>query len=185
VGSMWVDVTGDKIYFCLDASVGAAVWQEVGAGGGGGILNNFAATTDPSVGDDNVDGYAIGSWWLNITDQRLFHCENVSTGAAIWLPVYGHAAIRTVSGITDTILSTDSGKLIIYTNAAAVAVTLPNTFPVNFQFTVIQTTAAGVPTVTRSGLDTINGAALGVSPSAQWKGMYLVQYAAGAYLALK
>lgn len=32
-GSMWVDVTADKAYICLDATDGAAVWQELGAGG--------------------------------------------------------------------------------------------------------------------------------------------------------
>ena len=32
VGSMWIDTTGDAVYICLDATVGAAVWQAVGAG---------------------------------------------------------------------------------------------------------------------------------------------------------
>ena len=51
VGSMWVDVTGDKIYFCLDASVGAAVWQEVGAGGGGGsgVFGKYVTAADTAV----------------------------------------------------------------------------------------------------------------------------------------
>ena len=30
-----------------------------------------AATTDPGVGDDDVDGYAIGSRWINITGERI------------------------------------------------------------------------------------------------------------------
>jgi len=51
VGSMWVDVTGDKIYFCLDASVGAAVWQEVGSGGGGGsgVFGKYVTAADTAV----------------------------------------------------------------------------------------------------------------------------------------
>jgi len=174
----------DNYVLTYDHSTGKISLEFI-AGGGGGILNNFAATADPAVGDDDVDGYSIGSWWLNITDQRLFLCENASTGAAVWLPIYGHAGFRVVSGTTDTILSTDSGKLIIFTNAAAIAVTLPNTFPVGFQFTTVQTTAAGIPTTTRSGADTINGAATGVAPSAQWKGAYFMQYSANTWLCLK
>lgn len=37
VGSRWTDVTNDKVYFALDVSTGAAIWQEVGAGGGGSL----------------------------------------------------------------------------------------------------------------------------------------------------
>lgn len=35
-GSRWVDVTADKYYVCLDATLGAAIWLEVGAAGGSG-----------------------------------------------------------------------------------------------------------------------------------------------------
>lgn len=34
-GSRWTNVTADTVWFCLDASTGAAVWQQVGSGGGG------------------------------------------------------------------------------------------------------------------------------------------------------
>lgn len=87
------------------------------------------------------------------------------------------------TGTTYSIQASDSGKVLTFNNAASIAVTLPDTLDTNFQCTVIQI-GAGVPTVTRSGTDTINGAATGVTPSAQWKGMYLSQYAAGTWLAL-
>ena len=93
------------------------------------------------------------------------------------------ADINTQTGVTYTIVAADVGKVIVCTNAAAIAVTLPDTLDTDFQCTVVQA-GAGVPTVTRSGTDTINGAATGVTPSAQWKGMYLAQYAAGTWLAL-
>lgn len=36
VSDFWIDETANKAYVCLDNAVGAAVWQELGAGGGGG-----------------------------------------------------------------------------------------------------------------------------------------------------
>ena len=59
-GSRWVDVTNDKIYFCLDATEGAAVWQEVGAGGGGSgdMLKSTYDTDDNGIVDEAeaIDG---------------------------------------------------------------------------------------------------------------------------------
>lgn len=93
------------------------------------------------------------------------------------------ASVNVQSGTSYTIQTSDAGKVVVFTNGASIAVTLPDTLDDYFQFTVVQA-GAGVPTVTRSGSDTINGAATGVTPSAQWKGMYLCQYSSGAWLAL-
>ena len=38
IGSEWTDVTADKSYKLVDASVGAAVWKEITAAGGGGVV---------------------------------------------------------------------------------------------------------------------------------------------------
>lgn len=103
----------------------------------------------------------------------------VTDGSALVLPdAYNHQ-----TGTTYTIAASDNGKTLTFNNAAAIAVTLPDTLDDGFSCIVIQL-GAGVPTVTRSGTDTINGAAAGVTPSAQWKAMYLSQYGAGTWLAL-
>lgn len=47
-------------------------------------LSNYAATTDPGVGDDDADGYSVGSLWWNVTGDSAFACLDASTGAAIW-----------------------------------------------------------------------------------------------------
>jgi hypothetical protein len=50
--------------------------------------NNFNGAIDPGIGDDIIDGYAVGSHWWNVTDHRLFIAESVTTGSAVWRQVY-------------------------------------------------------------------------------------------------
>jgi len=50
----------------------------------GGIKNNYAATTDPSTGNDNTENYSIGSRWINTSNSRVWTCVDASTGAALW-----------------------------------------------------------------------------------------------------
>ena len=85
-------------------------------------------------------------------------------------------------GTTYTIVASDNGKVLTFNNAASIAVTLPDTLDTDFQCSIVQI-GAGVPTVTPA-TDTINGAGTGVTPSAQWKAMYLSQYAATTWLAV-
>lgn len=50
-------------------------------------LNNYTATTDPTVGDDANDGYSSGSQWVNVSTGSRFSCSNATVGAAIWTEV--------------------------------------------------------------------------------------------------
>lgn len=94
------------------------------------------------------------------------------------------ADTKIVTGTTYTILPEDNGRTLVYTNAAAIAVTWPDGLPLNFHVSHVQTTAAGIPTVTPSGTDTINGAGTGVEPAAQWNAMYTAKYDTGKVLAI-
>lgn len=52
VGSRWINVSADKEYVCLDATVGAAVWTETTQSGGGTVdrsINMFRITTESGV----------------------------------------------------------------------------------------------------------------------------------------
>lgn len=37
VGSKWVDIAGNRVWFCADTAVGAAIWKEAGGAGGSGL----------------------------------------------------------------------------------------------------------------------------------------------------
>ena len=43
-------------------------------------------TVDPTVSNDNTEGYGIGSRWFNTATDAEFVCLDASTGAAVWQP---------------------------------------------------------------------------------------------------
>ena len=47
-------------------------------------LNNWAASTDPSISDDSGDGYSVGSVWFNNTIKEIYRCVDPTLGAAVW-----------------------------------------------------------------------------------------------------
>lgn len=75
-------------------------------------------------------------------------------------------------GTTYTIQTSDAGKEIVFTNAGAVAVTLPDGLPQNFQC-ILSQEGAGTVTVTPSGSDTLNGAGTGIATSGQYTALHL------------
>lgn len=46
--------------------------------------HNLTATTDPTVNDDNTQGYSEGSRWVNTTSKETFECTNAVTAGAVW-----------------------------------------------------------------------------------------------------
>lgn len=81
VGSMWIDTTNDKVYFCYDASAGSALWQEVGAGGGPAAMSMLLspeAARIPSSGGaikTQVEGTNVSYTVVDFddtTDQSVF-----------------------------------------------------------------------------------------------------------------
>lgn len=149
---------------------------------------NVDAGGSNEIHEENVTG--IPTLTLGRGESAILVCFDAGTpkkwhlqriGASDLAPVA--ALNKAVSGTTYTILEADNGYNLVFTNAAAIAVTLPDTLSTDFHCSIIQTTAAGIPTVTPN-TDTINGAGTGVAPAAQWKAMYLNQYAATTWLAI-
>jgi hypothetical protein len=48
-------------------------------------IDNFTATTAPTVNDDSTDGYAKGSRWYDSVGEEAYICVDASVGAAIWI----------------------------------------------------------------------------------------------------
>ena len=51
------------------------------------IKTNYRVGTDPTVDDDLLRGYAVGSSWINTSTNELFICFDNSQGAAVWLNI--------------------------------------------------------------------------------------------------
>lgn len=70
------------------------------------IRHNLAATTDPGVGDDILDGYAVGSRWINVTLDKEFVCVDATADNAVWGQTSGPDQILTGDTTTDRLRST-------------------------------------------------------------------------------
>ena len=105
VGSRWINETSGSVWYCVDNTVGAAVWKNVSAAASGSHPVTVSAAK-PTVNDDSNAGYAIGDHWINSTTKQVFQAVDVSVGAAIWKrvdqPKTNIAAVDPAVGNDDT-----------------------------------------------------------------------------------
>ena len=66
------------------AESGATARTSLGLGNVENLKAKLDATTAPAVGNDNTQGYAIGSRWCDVTNDKEYVCLDASTGAAVW-----------------------------------------------------------------------------------------------------
>ena len=82
---------------------------DVGLGNIENLKVKLDAIAAPGVGNDNTEGYAVGSRWIDITNDKEYVALDVSTGAAIWTETTG-AGGGTYLDLTDTPATYDNGK---------------------------------------------------------------------------
>jgi len=112
-----------------------------------GVLNNSPSLTTPTIATPTINGGVLSNITLGIVGTpsltvnginetlpaqpatlAAINLANTFTATQTFNTVIG--ATRTQTGTTDTLLPSDCGEEIIYTNTATVTVTIPATLPV-------------------------------------------------------
>lgn len=62
----------------------AAARTSLGIENGGTLKHKLDATSAPTAGDDSADGYAVGSFWIDVSANQAYLCVDASASAAIW-----------------------------------------------------------------------------------------------------
>ena len=73
----------DKTWYVMTGTTAACAWTLVETAAGV-PKTNLTATTAPGVGNDNTQGYAVGSLWFNKNTGLLYVAQSVGTGTATW-----------------------------------------------------------------------------------------------------
>lgn len=66
----------------------------------GVVQNNFSSGTNPTTANDNTQGYALGSLWINTSTARTYHCYSAATGAAVWGEIIQAGGSQTLASKT-------------------------------------------------------------------------------------
>ena len=99
VGSIWMNQATNKMFVLKNQTTGAAIWSEILTDA---ILAkaNFTSTVNPTVNDDELSGYTVGSIWMNQATNKMFVLKNQTTGAAIWSEILTINSNKIGIGIT-------------------------------------------------------------------------------------
>lgn len=127
-GSLWIDLA-TQIYFCADATVGAALWFSLA------LATRTISTTAPLTGGGDLSANrtlaidaattsAVGAVELATTAETQTGTDTARAVTPKALADTLQPAGRTVSGTTDTIVAGDIGALVLYSQAGGVTVDL-------------------------------------------------------------
>jgi len=135
-------------------------------------IDNLAASTDPSISNNLLQGYTVGSQWYNTTTQDLFICRLSNIGTAQWqwqnnLIKYAtleKTATQTfTTTLVDVVWETTSQNVSNYYTFGSNRVTINKAgeYKISFGFTAIGSPATSIVhrvviTRTRSLVDLVN-----------------------------
>lgn len=81
VGALWTNSVTGGLFVCKSNTTDAANWEEKA----GSAKTTYSADADPTVDDDETQGYARFSQWINGTSKAVFICIDATEGAAVWI----------------------------------------------------------------------------------------------------
>ncbi|MEC7520182.1 MAG: hypothetical protein VYE22_09975 [Myxococcota bacterium] len=142
----------------------------VGPGAYRAIRHNLSATAAPAVGDDDADGYAVGSLWVNVSTDRAWACVDASTGAAVWLELRGGDVVGPGSAVDGELPVFDgaTGKLLKAGAAAEALLRIAGRDTFRLRDSPVASLQALSPAFLDLDLDTS-----GVTGAAEWYGIRL------------
>lgn len=76
--------------------------------------NKLDATSAPTVNNDTDEGYEVGSYWFDVTNDKSYACLDITDGAAVWIEITS-LGTTTFLGLTDTpgSYSGEGGKYVL------------------------------------------------------------------------
>jgi hypothetical protein len=89
-----------------------------------GLKNNTSATTAPTATDDEDDGYAVGSFWVDTLADKAYRCVDASVNIAVWVDTTVSAsdlAAVALSGDSDDLIEGATNLLLTPGERAAIA----------------------------------------------------------------
>jgi hypothetical protein len=98
------------------------------------------------------------------TDVDLYYY--FSTSNNYWTPI-NVGSVKNITASAYTLLDTDNGRILDFSNASDISVTVPDTLPIGFQVSISQTGLGNVVLVP-SGAMVVNNRYSGTQTSGQW-----------------
>jgi len=116
-GTLYHDTTNDLTYLWDGNS-----WIDIAAAGSSSSVNNYSATTNPTIADDVNANYSVGSMWINVASRSVYVNVDNTSGAAVWFKVEQAAQWKVISS---AYAISASESLFVDTSIIPISVTLP------------------------------------------------------------
>ncbi len=114
----------------LESRSTSEVKSDIGLGNVVNILCKYDATVEPTVENDIDEGYSVGSYWHDITNDKAYVCLDNTDGAAVWTEITqsggssGGINVETLTG-DKTLVASDEPYQLLDCNGSPRIVNLP------------------------------------------------------------